>query len=937
MGLTLGPTIYRDQTPEEKAIVKIYNSNPSKYELYVDRNGITRIRFRVTSNTTSNNLNNNTSNYSSKNNPITSSNTSLSTTSLKQPTPISSSIAQNVGTTSNTIYLRTPESIANAPAVQSTPAGATDPISSSVYNPITAKNQLFTPEKMGDIKTYNKPKTPEQLGYKSWSGGFTSTDTHDYIATYYYKDPEKEPIILKPKTPEPEPLSTVREATITEKIGMSKPYQYFLKATEPLRLVQTGILGMTASGLGTFFDPIMEFGRNPSDTSQSGKIKRGILAFGKSEVLFSNPYTAIPSATYFLTSMGKSYSESPLGFLTDTASYIINEPYEFAGGLAGAKFGEKFSEISIKGKMSKQIIPSTEMKEAVEPFSRKRSTVLLKDESGNYLLGKTKTGEIISFGGKIERGESTRTAGLRELREETGIKISDIKDFKSSGKVVTPEETFHLFTGEVSNKVVNKITATSDIKEIVSINPKNLFIKEATGQTALQPISRITNKGRIRSYEVGIINYLETGIEPTWLSITTKGERIFLGTQSRYDVPFSSQKKYLGYSDNQFLIHGTSKPAIIKGKLSLPFKEKSFEIMGEMTKRGQAEGLYLQPPIKPGGEGYLGLSYLNFGKGSGESLGIKFGYPKRTAFLFKEKVGKEIGPTPKTFSGVESELIVNPGTRISTAGRYTVASIGLKKVRLQPVKIIKSGEELPINERIISSKELFESTGNYRYVTPGSMSTYLPSRLPSRNIKNKKNSYEKVFSDKKIFSSEIIKEKSFNIPVSSSSSSVNKRKRDIFGGSYPDKEKELPKESSIFSSEKSFGYSEKKLFDYNFRKEKEPVISRKERIFGRKEPIIGNEEPIIGKKYDEIGRINDPLGEIFKNPIITSTYKNPNNFKIKRPGTKKKRMNDNYTDYYFSEGFLSDIIGTEKIKLKDISKNIGIRSFGIRGIPKLIS
>jgi hypothetical protein len=61
------------------------------------------------------------------------------------------------------------------------------------------------------------------------------------------------------------------------------------------------------------------------------------------------------------------------------------------------------------------------------------------------------------------------------------------------------------------------------------------------------------------------------------------------------------------------------------------------------------------------------------------------------------------------------------------------------------------------------------------------------------------------------------------------------------------------------------------------------------------------------------------------------------NFKIKSPGTKKKRISDNYTDYYFSEGFLKDIVGTEKIKLKDISKNIGIRSFGIRGIPKLIS
>lgn len=439
--------------------------------------------------------------------------------------------------------------------------------------------------------------------------------------------------------------------------------------------------------------------------------------------------------------IGKNLLTNPIETTKSIASYTLKNPYEVVGvtigGLATARLRTEATQISLFGRKPYQVMPSEELKMAVEPFTRQRATVMLKEEStGKYILGKTKGGEIISIGGGIEKGQTPRVAALAELKQETGLTLNDVANFKFAKKIVTPEETFHVFTGTIKN--IKQIKAASDINKIVTISPKNLFIRGVTGQTSIQPVSRLSlyPLGRIRSYEAGIINYLETGKEPTWLAIQTAQGEYYLGTQSRYNVPFSSQKRFLE-QEELLLAHGTSNPAVLRKLLT--FKEKTFQVLGAKTKRGQAEGLYVQPPISAvkTSSGYIALSYLGFKTSQLIDFGVKIANPKRTAYLFKEKPNGAIVPTPKTFSGMEVELIINPKADVSTIGRATTASIGLKRVYLQPTRISKQGESTFGKGTLeISSKE------GYSYLSPSTVvsSFYYPSstrriiyRQPSKN------------------------------------------------------------------------------------------------------------------------------------------------------------------------------------------------------------
>lgn len=508
----------------------------------------------------------------------------------------------------------------------------------------------------------------------------------------------------------------------------------------------------------------------------------------------------------YMTEFAKGLLTDPLGTIQQTYKYAINNPYEVAGitagGLTTAKTRTNAKEISLFGKKPFQLEPTAEMIKAVEPFSRQRATLILKDEQGNVILGKTKSGEYISIGGGIEKGQTPRAAALAELKQETGLTIKDINGFKSAGKVTFPEETHNLFTGVIDP---NKIIPSSDITDWARFNPEKALGK--TGQTSTFPIDRYfldrlispTGKlqspiGKLRSYEYGIINYLETGQKPTWLVADTKLGKFVLGTQSRYNVPYSSQKEFLK-QEELLLAHGTPNPAILRKLLS--FGEKEFKVKGELTKRGAKEGLYVQPPIsadkifmqeiikrqgkeyplkirvpkfditklatwkykikgiqpgtfyKWGGEqgGYIGLSYLGFKTSQiAESLGYKFESPKATAYLFKEKNLNAISETPKTKTGMEEELTINPNTKISTVGRAEVFSIGLKKVFLQQSKILEKGLETETKKTLASiSKEQ-----GYTSIAPSQVLSLVKTPQPSQTEKamsDRINSSFKAMSD----------------------------------------------------------------------------------------------------------------------------------------------------------------------------------------------
>lgn len=550
------------------------------------------------------------------------------------------------------------------------------------------------------------------------------------------------------------------------------------------------------------------------------------------------------------------------------------EKTSYAAGTLGLLGGMKLIEYSPFGVKPYQVKPTPEMEVSVQPFTRQRATLLLTTEKGKYVLGETKSGEIISIGGGIEKGQTPRGAALIELKQETGLGPKDISGLKKVGTVVTPEETFFTYKATLSKEAQAKMKPASDVRRFVTVSPKNPFIKGVTGQTGLQPISRqVPFIGRIRAYEAGLINYAETGVKPTWLAIKTPQGEFYLGTQSRYNVPGKIQKQYL-QQEELLLAHGTPAPAVLKGT-SLP-GQKAFTIEAAQTQRGQAQGLYLQPPIglnkgfrpdfvvyhgtprvaevlktgiKPAGEGnikavntltfgmknegyiyfgktpevskpytitggeilpiykeplkvgltkaqalklegkgqgydypgavrykgsipaeqvkpigesfttpapgYIGLSYLGF-QSSQESLGAKIAFPIRTAYLFREKPTGAIGPTPKTLSGMESELIITPDTTISTTQKATIASIGGKRVYLQPTKIVKPGEG---TQTIMS---ISEDYGAYRYVTPGEVVAQISSISKSKpnkqiviisSVPKKEETISKISSSKSISTS----------------------------------------------------------------------------------------------------------------------------------------------------------------------------------------
>ena len=396
--------------------------------------------------------------------------------------------------------------------------------------------------------------------------------------------------------------------------------------------------------------------------------------------------------------------EQTVGFIrTGGISNVLRYEPAFASGYIGAEVGQqlffaKAGDFTLFGRTPKQVEISSEFAKEVSPFTRQRATLILTDEKGNYILGQTKSGDIISIGGGIEKGQTTKQAVLSELYQETGLTSKDIKNLKSRGNIVTTEETFKVYTATIPDKALRKIVPSSDVQEIKIFSPTE--ITSVTGQTAKYPIKLPSG---IRSYEAGIINWLETGKKPTLLKATTKQGEFYLGTQSRYNVPYSSQKLYLGGDNELLFASGTTEPAKLN-RFYNPLRKK-FEIMGSKTKRGQAEGLYLQPPVsaKEGSAGYVGLSYVGFGEDVEKSLGITFKKPKRVVYTLKEKPISPIVPTPKTLSGAESELIITPETWLRTTGRSQRFKIEGKRVFFQPLEIIKDSKTA---EQIVKLNEM---------------------------------------------------------------------------------------------------------------------------------------------------------------------------------------------------------------------------------------
>ena len=484
-------------------------------------------------------------------------------------------------------------------------------------------------------------------------------------------------------------------------------------------------IGLTSAASFIFSKPIATATSKGVDylipRSDSGFSPSGIPGQVGRGLLFSASLPITGKA--FGYEFGKELLDKPQQTTKELYKYASKNPYEIVT-LVGAK--PTYSLIERQFLKNPVVIKPTRLfEQEVQPYSRQRATLILKNQQGDYIFGKTKSGDVISIGGGIEKGQTPLIAVLAELKQETGLGKSDLLGLKFRKKFVTPEETFYTYTAEL--KKGSEIKPASDIKKIITLSPSKLA--KYSGQTAKYPAYipikgtlGLGTKGYLRSYEAGIINFLETGKEPTLLKIDTSLGDFYLGTQSRYNVPGKTQLKYLE-TDSLLLASGTPKPATLS---KLGFKGE-FEVLSEASKRGPDKGLYVQPPVSPSitgkaiklegytgkgnvvstlGDikkipvnipksqaGYIGLSYTGILEaGPKEWGGIRFGKERPSVLIFKEKPAT-VSPTAKTFSGAESEFIFDVGSIIETSGRAKRVNIGGNKVFIQEAKRVKDAKK----------------------------------------------------------------------------------------------------------------------------------------------------------------------------------------------------------------------------------------------------
>ena len=427
-------------------------------------------------------------------------------------------------------------------------------------------------------------------------------------------------------------------------------------------------------------------------------------------------------------------------------------------------------------KKAKQFNPSQEIIKEVSKRSnqRQRATILLKDEKGKYILGKTRSGEVISVGGGIKKNQSPKAGALMELKEETGLTAKDV-NLKYKGKVVYPDETHYVYIAELSKQAKSKMKPKSDISGgFVEVSKREAM--GITGQTSVYPMT----KSGIRTYELGLINFVETGKQPTWLYIETKFGTTILAPQSRYDVSPTKMFEYMK-QDSLKLAHGTPQRVInlINKELKVdptksvrfgsdpgifwqpPLSSKKFPGMFEEKFLRRGKEIYLKKRVpkfelkspqswsfkikgkkpgtfyqfeKPQQISYVGLTYLELiEKGlSYEKLGLKIGWKRPTVLFTETKPTHPFKLTSKAKRGGEVEIIQTTGT-LRKAGSPTKVWIGGKRVSFQSVDLIKdikifekikefSDKTIPKSQRRKIARQLKRETGieygQYEYISP---------------------------------------------------------------------------------------------------------------------------------------------------------------------------------------------------------------------------
>ena len=376
---------------------------------------------------------------------------------------------------------------------------------------------------------------------------------------------------------------------------------------------------------------------------------------------------------------------------------------------------------------------------------RERAVVIVRDKKGRVLYELDKnTRMYILPGGKVGARESAKAAAKRELAEETGLIVKDLKQIDT---VQTPREINYVF--EYVVKDIDRLKLVPQTGEVLGF--KVIKPREYTGPTALKPFGERGIRsddlfiGSRAKHVVDVNKEIKALTEAerqvlvtearTWAEQTFGAERIkgissqalvrdyllsqkgalyrsllipaeagrppmLVGFGSRYDIPFRELKRYKG---ELYYVHAT--PQRIPTQYEYFTKdikkvgadiEEQFTVLAKRVKRGEPY-LYFQPPVTAkGAEAYLGVSYLGLLKRKGyEFPEITWGLPKRpAAYLAKAKAGEDLVFTEKAIRGVEFEVGAAPLTRFAVREVGRPFYLMGKRIEVKEIKILRDVKEL---------------------------------------------------------------------------------------------------------------------------------------------------------------------------------------------------------------------------------------------------
>lgn len=269
-------------------------------------------------------------------------------------------------------------------------------------------------------------------------------------------------------------------------------YKKFLEGTKEIRLIAGGFVKLATEPLTPVYDEIFNVGRFPEQTTTQAKVYRGGLAATKFGILESNPVTGIPTTVFYGAKAVEQISADPLAFTGNLLTGIFQEPFEFAGAIAGgtaARSAYGNVRTILQGDSTVAKVESLSRDVQREPYTRARATIIIRDSNGRYLLGIDKnSGNYITFGGKIETGQTARQAILAELSQETGLTLKDINSIKATDRITTPRDDYFVYEIKLKEGADTRIRPGSDVRGFSWIKANEKY----TGPSTLFPVGQPT-------------------------------------------------------------------------------------------------------------------------------------------------------------------------------------------------------------------------------------------------------------------------------------------------------------------------------------------------------------------------------------------------------------------------------------------------------------